>query len=157
VSPWDPREAWSLLSPSDDARVELPRWMHAARTFLSAELSDLGDDGGEGLRVGVAPAREVSRVTIVRVRTISRAEAPEVFSAADAGVRAIGGAGMDALVAKAKRVWQVARVCEGDARAPLVMAATLATVMLAPIVPPDEVTIYGVRGARVRLEALGWR
>lgn len=156
MSPWDPLDAWSLLSPTDDARVDLPRWMHAARTFLSAELSDLGD-GAEEVRVGVAPARDVSRVTIVRVRTISRAEAPAVFSAADAGVRAIGGAGMDALVAKARRVWQVARVCEGDARAPLVMAATLASVMLAPIVPPDEVTIYGVRGARVRLDALGWR
>jgi hypothetical protein len=80
-----------------------------------------------------------------------------VFSAADAGVRAIGGAGMDALVAKAKRVWQVGRAVEGagDARAPLVLAAALATVMLAPVVPPDEVTIFGVRGARMRLETMG--
>jgi hypothetical protein len=29
-------------------------------------------------------------------------------------------------------------------------------VLLGPIVPPDEATIYGVRGARVRLEKLGW-
>ncbi len=157
MDPWSPRDAWSLLSPDAEARVEMPRWMHAARTFLDAELSSLeGGEGGEIL-IGVAPARAVAKVTVVRVRTMLVSEAPEVLAAAHAGVRAIGGAGMDALVAKAKRVWQVGRAVEGagDARAPLVLAAALATVMLAPVVPPDEVTIFGVRGARVRLEKMG--
>jgi hypothetical protein len=155
MHPWSPRDAWSLLSPDAAARVEMPRWMHAARTFLDAELSSLeGGEDGEVL-VGVAPARAVAKVTVVRVRTMLVSEAPEVLAAAHAGVRAIGGAGMDALVARAKRVWQVGRAVEGDARAPLVLAAALATVMLAPVVPPDEVTIFGVRGARVRLEKMG--
>lgn len=156
MKPLDPRDAWTLLSPDASASLDLPRWMHAARTFLSAELSSHGDSPlGEHL-VGVAPSRDVSKVTIVRVRTISLDEAPSLRAAADAGVRAIGGAGMDALVAKARRAWQIDRNVDGDVRAPLVLAATLATVMLAPIVPPDEVTIYGVRGARVRLERMGW-
>ena len=154
MHPWSPRDAWSLLSPDADARVEMPRWMHAARTFLDAALSALeGGDDGEVL-VGVAPARAVAKVTVVRVRTMLVSAAPEGLAAAHAGVRAIGGAGMDALVAKAKRVWQVGRAVEGDARAPLVLAAALATVMLAPVVPPDEVTIFGVRGARMRLEKM---
>jgi hypothetical protein len=33
----------------------------------------------------------------------------------------------------------------------------LALVLLAPIVPPDETTIFGVKGARQRLEARGWK
>ncbi len=156
MKPLDPRDAWTLFSPDASSALELPRWMHAARTFLSAELSSHGASPlGEHL-VGVAPARDVSKVTIVRMRTFSLVDAPSLRDAAGEGLRAIGGAGMDALVAKALRVWQIDRNVEGDARAPLVLAATLAAVMLAPIVPPDEVTIYGVRGARVRLDRLGW-
>ncbi len=130
--------------------------MNAARTFLSAELSLVGGDAETELRVALSPARVVTQSTVVTVRTRPVAQCPEVMLAADAAVRAIGGAGMDALVAKAQRVWQVSRAVEGDARAPLVLAATLATVMLAPVVDPDEAVIYGVRGARVRLERMGW-
>jgi hypothetical protein len=32
----------------------------------------------------------------------------------------------------------------------------LASVLLGPIVPPDEETIFGVKGARTRLNARGW-
>jgi hypothetical protein len=94
----------------------------------------------------------------VYLRSAPRDAATEVLAAADAGVRFIGGAGFDALVARTARVWQVARSVapDGDARAPLVMAAAIATALLAPVVPPDEVTIYGVRGARVRLGREGW-
>lgn len=159
MTPWTPSDAWSLLSPEADVRVELPRWMHAARAFLNAELSQLDPLGPRAMRLGVSPARAIAKVTVVELRAFSVDEVPAVMSAAHAGVRALGGAGMDALVAKARTVWQVGLAVEGegDRRAPLVMAAVLATVLLAPVVPPDEVTVFGVRGARLRLEALGWR
>jgi hypothetical protein len=95
----------------------------------------------------------------VLVVTVPVERAPSVRAAANRGAAAIGGAGMDVLVARARRLWQVrAAVPEGgDARAPLAVAAVLASVHGAPIVPPDEVTIFGVKGARLRLEARGWR
>jgi hypothetical protein len=76
-----------------------------------------------------------------------------------AAARAIGGAGFDALVLRARRVWQVWEwVPEGgDARAPLVVAAVLASLFLAPIVPPGGGAIFGVKGARERLASLGVR
>jgi hypothetical protein len=60
------------------------------------------------------------------------------------------------LVARAKRIWQVSKeVAHGEDRnAPLRIAAILASVLLAPIVPPEGDTIYGVKGARERLERL---
>lgn len=158
-------EAWSLLSPEADARVDEARWAHQARTFFRAELRlarakrypagtapiadaveiDIGPQGGAATRV-VAITAPVDR-------------APGVRAAAMRAAAAIGGAGMDALVARARRVWQVrVEVAEGgDPRAPLAAAAVLASVYLAPIVAPDEVAIFGVKGARERLEKRGWR
>ena len=77
----------------------------------------------------------------------------------EAGARAIGGAGFDVLVGRTRRVWQIAtsRVSGDDARAPLVVAAVAASILLAPIVPPEGGAIVGVKGARVRLSAAGWR
>jgi hypothetical protein len=41
--------------------------------------------------------------------------------------------------------------------APLALAGVLASLLLAPIVPPGAGTIFGVKGARERLSAAGWR
>ena len=66
---------------------------------------------------------------------------------------------MDVLVGRAKRVWQIAAaVGEGEnALGPLALAGVLASLLLAPIVPPGAGTIFGVKGARERLGAAGWR
>jgi len=95
----------------------------------------------------------------VLVVTVPIERASNVRAAALAGAAAIGGAGFDALVARARRVWQVRREPEegSDARAPLLLSAVLASVFLGPIVPPGGGTIFGVKGARERLEKEGWR
>lgn len=160
MDPLPPALAWSVLSPEAAEAPDLPRWMNAARAHFRAELSLVAvGDAATPWALGVSPAREVGRVTTVRLRTMPVAEAPEVVAAALRGCAAIGGAGMDALVARARRVWQVdARVDDGgDGAAPLVLAAVLANVLLGPVVPPEEVTVFGVRGARERLERAGWR
>lgn len=150
---WD--EAYSVLSPEPIPRVEPARWAHQARTFLDAIMTVEGGPMSDDLALTVASVR-APRITRVPVQTLPLADCPAILAAAERGVAAIGGAGMDVLVARATRVWQLARDVDGDPRAPLVAAALLASVLLGPIVPPDEVTIYGVRGARVRLEKLGW-
>ncbi len=144
-----------MLSPEPIPRVEAARWAQQARTFLDAIMTVEGDPMSDSLALTVAPLR-APHITRVPVQTLPLADCPAILAAAERGVGAIGGAGMDVLVARATRVWQVPRAVDGDPRAPLVVAALLASVLLGPIVPPDEVTIYGVRGARVRLEKLGW-
>jgi len=97
--------------------------------------------------------------TRVRVVTVPADRAPEALAAGAAGVRAIGGAGFDAVLARTRRIWQVRTLLDGsgDLRAPLIVAAVLASLFLAPIKPPDEATIFGVKGARERLHARGLR
>lgn len=166
VKPRSPAEAWSLLSPDASARVEPERWAHQAQTFFRARLSVAQV---KRYPAGSLPAFDVVLVDIGRkgddattrlaVLTVPLDRAPDVRIKAELGVQAIGGAGFDALLAKARRLWQVPDPPDagGDPIAPLALAAVLASVFLAPVVPPDEETIFGVKGARLRLEARGWR
>jgi hypothetical protein len=158
--------AWTLLSPEPEARVDAARWVHQAKTFFRAHLEipepkrypsgtlPLAD------QVEVAISRgEGTALTRVLVVTVPMDRAPEAMAAGAAGVRAIGGAGFDALLARTRRVWQVrAEVDEGgDPCAPLAVTAVLASLLLAPVVPPGGGTIFGVKGTRERLTALGWK
>jgi hypothetical protein len=157
--------SWALLSPSEEARVDLARWAHQARTFFSATLEIRQHkkypegrtpriDAFE-LDVARKGAKAPSRVVVT---TFPLADAPSIKDAAEAAVRAIGGAGFDALLARARRVWQVDDSVDpgDDDRAPLAVAAVLASALLAPIVPPGGGAIFGVKGARERLARRGW-
>ncbi len=151
--------------PEPDARVDAARWAHQAETFfrlrfvvVQAKRYPSGTlPIADRVEVDVAP-RGDENATRVLVVTVPVDRAPEALAAGAAGARAIGGAGFDALVLRTRRVWQVReRVEAGDARAPLAVAAVLASLFLAPVVPPGGGTIFGVKGARERLAALGWR
>ncbi|WP_437567451.1 hypothetical protein [Sorangium sp. So ce542] len=162
-----PGQGWSLLSPEPEARIDEHRWAHQARVFFGAELTLVQK---KAYPSGATPMADAVEVDVARVSSTSRApsrvlvltvpldRAPLLRAAAAAGVRAIGGRGFDALIARARRAWQVREppVAGGDARAPLVVTAILAAVLLAPVVPPGEETIFGVKGARERLQRLGW-
>lgn len=169
VGPITPRpidEAWSLLSPEAEGRVDAARWSHQGRTFFAARLVVVQEKRypsgtlplADAVEVDVTPLRAPGETSRVLVITMPLDRAPAARAAATAGVVAIGGAGMDVVVARGRRLWQVAARTEGaDERAPLAVAAVLASVFLAPIVPPGGGTIFGVKGARLRLEAQGWR
>ena len=162
-----PEDHWCLLAAPPVGRVELPRWIAQAHTLVRAELTllqRLGDPDGvlpavASLGFTLRPVGDAAEPTVVQVHTLPLAELPAVKAAADRAVEAIGGAGMDALVARATRAWLVVKspLPGGDPRAPLAMAALLAGVLLAPVVPPEGGVIFGLKGARVRLDALGWR
>ncbi|XYH94365.1 hypothetical protein ACMHYB_42015 [Sorangium sp. So ce1128] len=159
-----PSEGWSLLSPEPEARIDEHRWAHQARVFFRAELTlaqkKAYPSGATPMvdAVEVDIARAGGAPTRVLVLTAPLDRAPLVRAAAAAGVRAIGGRGFDALLGRARRAWQVRepQIAGDDARAPLVVTAVLAAVLLAPVVPPGEETIFGVKGARERLDRLGW-
>ncbi len=158
--------AWTLLAPEPDARVDAARWAHQAETFFRATLRVVQEKrypAGtlpivDAVEVEIAP-RGAASTTRVLVVTLPIDRAPSAKRAGEAGARAIGGAGMDVLVARATRVWQIAGAvtAEGNALAPLALAGVLASLLLAPIVPPGAATIFGVKGARERLSAAGWK
>jgi hypothetical protein len=153
-------QAWSLYAREDVDVLDEPRLAHQAKTFFGVELRFVPRDpelaGAFDIDVLGGDANDETRV---RVITVSPDDAPDVRIAGEEAVDAIGGAGFDALLPKAKRYWQVATtpVDGRDTRAPLVVAAVLASVMLAPIVPPGGGTVFGVKGARERLAAMGWK
>lgn len=163
VEPLSPSRAFTLISPDASARVDIARWAHQARRFFDTSLeidppkkypADRTPNR-DALTALVAYADTSARVAVV---TVPIANAPQALAAATTAALSIGGAGMDALVAKGQRVWQVdAGDPNGDAdpRAPLMVAALLASILLAPIVPPEGGVIYGVKGARERLAAMG--
>jgi hypothetical protein len=155
--------AWCLFSPELAARADLPRWRQQAATFFDADLAAVQTLSDPVLPSAAALELDVTSLrgggpTRVRVVTVALDEAPALLAHAELAVAAIGGAGFDALLRRARRLWQVqARpVGGGDPRAPLVVTAVLASVLLAPVVPPGERTAFGVRGARVRLMDAGW-
>ena len=166
VAPIPIAEAWTLLAPDGDARIDPPRWAHQATTFFRARLAVVQDKRYPSGTLPLADMVEIdvgrrdeAATTRVLLVTVPADRAPEAMKAGAAGAKAIGGAGFDALVPRTRRVWQVRAAIEGDgdARAPAAVAAVLASVLLAPVVPPGGGTIFGVKGARQRLEALGWR
>ena len=162
----NPEHHWCLLAPDAAGRVELPRWVDHARMFLGAELAmvqRLTDPDGAlpavaTLGFTLRHVGDEAAPTRVRVHTCPIDEAPAVRGAGERAARAVGGAGMGAGVRGATRVGRGAKEPDGggDARAPLVMAAVLAGVLLAPIVPPEGDVIFGLKGARLRPDALGW-
>jgi hypothetical protein len=148
-------EAWTLLSPDASARVDAARWAHQARTFFQQALSVAQDKRYPAGTFPLADALDVEALGArVRVVTLPADRCPEALRAGALGAQAIGGAGFDALVPRTRRVWQIVGTSEP---APLLVAAVLASLFLAPVVPPGGGTIFGVKGARERLAALGVR
>jgi hypothetical protein len=155
LAPMDVGSAYTLMSPERDGCMVVERWQHQARRFFSTDLS-LSLSPRKSYPSGGWPLADATTVTVTDTRveliTLPLERAPAAIEAAWVAVDAIGGAGFDALLKRAQRVWQISTVCEGpDATAPLLLAAVLASLFLAPILPPGADTIFGVKGARERL------
>jgi len=160
VEPLPISTAYTLLSPDPSSRIDIALWANKARVFFNASLELVHQ---KAYPKGETPEADSALFEIRRGKTSPPAKvelitlplqaAPEALAAAEAGARAIGGAGMDALVARAKRAWQIQNTpIEGQiANSALLLAAIVASVLLAPIVPPGGGTIFGVKGARERL------
>jgi hypothetical protein len=157
-------QSYSLLAPEAAGRLDAARLEHQARRFFSCALSlspakRYPEDGWPRCDAAVltlgASDGSTGRVALV---TLPLELAPEARRAADQAAQRMGGAGMDTLVARAKRLWQLAATpLDGDERMPLLAAAVLASLLLGPVLPPDGASLFGVRGARERLERAGLR
>jgi hypothetical protein len=159
VVPYAPGDAYSLLAPDAPTTLNGDRIRHQAKKFFQIDLTLLSDKrypGGGWPRTDRATLsirREASE-RVLDLITMPLDHAPAIQRAATvAGARV--GAGLDVLVARAQRLWQIPGVA-GDAY-PLALAAVLASLFLSPVLPPEADTVFGVKTARERLAALSWR
>jgi hypothetical protein len=166
--------AYTVFAQRTNARVEWARWYWNARYFdvrlrLTAKKkyrasgwAPQTDAAGVVITLGsgmlgipMASYRGPSATsgTATRLVYARRALRPD-YNAAQAADRRTGFPGFDFLANECEYVWLV--VCEADPDPhALALAGVLSSVMLGPIIAPDGKQIFGVNGARERLEALG--
>lgn len=161
--PLSPDRAYILYDPAAEARVHAPRWQQQAARHLGAALvvygtADPAQEATLDLSVRVSPLAGGDGFGVVRVQSLPLIDAPALLRHGEACAAAMGGAGMDALVARARRVWCVdAALLEGSlAVAPALVAATLSLDLLGPVAPPGAAVLMGIKGLRAHLEAHGW-
>lgn len=158
--------AYSLFARERDSRIDAAAWAAHGRRFFNLEVKLARE---KHYQAGTVPLADVAELDVARVGdatsrarvtvvTIPLSRAEHVRAAGMLAAAAIGGAGMDSLIARASRLWQAgAEVAPGeDPRAPLAVAALLAAMLLGPVLPPDRSVVFGVKGARERLARLGW-
>jgi hypothetical protein len=145
-----------VFSQQPDLVAALPQLLAHARRFFAAEVEVLAasppdrsqlSDGFVSLQFnggrypGLGTFRIESRSTTDEDRASARA----------AELRGKAG-GMAELAARCPRLWTV--IPEGDVSgsAELQLCGLLASIALGPVMPADESTLYGVRGAMERAE-----
>jgi hypothetical protein len=146
-------------APSD--RIDLAALVRHAGRFFEAKLEVIGqrelrsqDEGGPGHEVGLridSARRGFSEQYRVRSRE-ANAEDYEAARRAEERGRATN---MSLLAERCRYVWEVEPVAGTSSAAPLLnLCAVLASVALGPVLPEDESTLFGIRGAMERLDAL---
>ena len=162
IAPLPVAEAWTLLSPDPSSRVDAARWAHQAATFFRARLAVVEDKRypagtlplADRVEVEIAGRDDpaVTRVLVGHGAGGSRAGGPRGGRGGRAGDRRRG-----LRRAPPAHAPRLAGARGQGTHAALAVAAVLASLFLAPVVPPGGGTIFGVKGARERLAALGFR
>jgi hypothetical protein len=156
-------DCYRIFSQTPDAAIDPAAIVRTATRFFEADIEVLSlrdlrneDPPSEGseltLRLDSA-RRKLSGSFRVHTRL---AMAADYDAAREAEVRGSAG-GMGLLAARCPTIWQVNPEGEVSPGAILNLCAVLAAVALGPTLPPDGSTLYGVRGAMERLEALTGR
>jgi hypothetical protein len=148
--------ATRVFSQQPDLVAALPQLLAHARRFFAAELDVLSASAPD--RPDLADAHVLLRLESARYpgqgtfRIESRLPTDADRAAAEvAEVRGRAG-GMAQLAARCRALWVVTAVSEITGSAGLQLSALLASVALGPVLPEDESTLYGVRGAMERAE-----
>ncbi len=150
------------------AKLDLARFLTAARTHFSATLEVLGAD--EQLTSAVLRLESARHGYSGSYRVSARAALEEDYLAADRAEVRGRAAGMATLARRCPSVWEIGRDIEGELddelsrngspneswnEPPLVnLCAILASVALGPVLPEDGSSLFGVRSSMERLEQL---
>jgi hypothetical protein len=149
-------EVTRVFSQQPDLVAALPKLLQHARRFFAAELDVLAASPAERpdlqraqVRLKLESARYPGRGTF----TIeARAATPDDRFAAEAAEARGRAGGMSLLAARCPVIWAVTSEGDVSGTALLQLSALLASVALGPVLPADESTLYGVRGAMERAE-----
>lgn len=148
--------ATRVFSQQPDLVAALPQLLAHARRFFAADIEVLASS---------APNRAAPALALVTLRLVSarypgqgtfqvEARKPSAadHAAAEAAEARGRAGGMAQLAARCAALWVVTCVGEVTGSAELQLSALLASVALGPVLPADESTLYGVRGAMERAE-----
>jgi hypothetical protein len=135
-----------VFSQSSDLCWPLVALLGNARRFFDLSV-DVLEERDATLRVAVDRAG-----THAHYRLTIEPSTPELQARARSAEIAGRAAGMATLAARCPTVWRI----EPEAAAPdaltLKLAGLLASVALGPVLPPDDSTLFGVRGANERAQ-----
>ncbi len=146
-------ELWRVFvaTERDAPEPATVRTMGASLFNLAVERASVTVDGAF-----VVTVLDGQTLCTVNGLSVAKASAHEDWSAADSALAAMGGAGMDVLVARATRVWRLS--CEREdrlgRRAAAIVAGVLAQCELGPALLPDGSKLVGIRGVRQWLDRL---
>jgi hypothetical protein len=156
-------DCYRIFSQTPDAAIDPAAIVRTATRFFEAEIEVLSlrdlrreeppAEGSELVLRLESARRKLSGNFRVQTRL---ATAADYDAAREAEIRGSAG-GMGLLAARCPTIWQVTPEGESSPGAILNLCALLAAVALGPTLPPDGSTLYGVRGAMERLEALTGR
>jgi hypothetical protein len=145
-----------VFSQQQDLVAALPRLLQHARRFFAAEVDVLA--ASPPARADVLDAFVTLRLHSARYpgqgkfRITSRPTTAEDRFAAEAAESRGRAGGMSELAARCPAVWTLVPEGEVSGAAELQLSALLASIALGPVLPEDESTLYGVRGAMERAE-----
>jgi hypothetical protein len=139
----DERPPYIVFSSSPAGLTDAGAWDAHAQRFFRTRLRAAG-----GGRVVVAPEGEPEGERHVAWRERSA----EDLALAEEGERRAGGGGLIHVARRCGAVWLVARETDDD-RVALRLAMILASVHLGPVVDPRGPDLFGVKTARVKLDA----
>ena len=145
-----------VFSQKADLVAALPQLLSHARRFFAAEvdvLSASAPERAEPLLAEVLLHFESARYPASgRFRLVSRPASDDDRFAAEAAESRGKAGGMALLAARCAAVWSITLEGAATGSAELQLSALLASVALGPVLPADESTLYGVRGAMERAE-----
>jgi hypothetical protein len=147
--------SYAVFSQRADARLDVDAIKRQAERFFAARVGltvdkryDDGSPDVDAARVMIAGGGGTSAGTrLCYGRPVDSGD----LAAAEAAERAMGTYGLALLAQRCKTIWLIVPEVEED-RAALTLAAIFASHMLGPIMSPGGQELYGVRGARLKLE-----
>lgn len=145
-----------VFSQRPDLVAALPQLLQHARRFFSAEVEVLSASPPQ--RAELAQAVVTLHFESGRYpgsglfRLESRPSSDADRSAAERAETRGKAGGMSLLAARCSTLWVLTPEGEITGSAELQLSALLASVALGPVLPADESTLYGVRGAMERAE-----
>lgn len=148
--------ATRVFSQQPDLVAALPQLLAHARRFFAAEVEVLDTPPPD--RASLAEAQVLLRLESARYpgsgtfRIVARPPSAADHAAAERAERRGRAGGMAQLAARCAALWVVTPVGDVTGSAELQLSALLASVALGPVLPEDESTLYGVRGAMERAE-----